>query len=58
MMTKQYAIDTAKKLFRENNKSYYVVHLPDTNEYIMVDKDEYSKNFSEWNKMTVFSIEE
>lgn len=56
-MTKQYAIDKAKILFRENKKSYYVVHFPDTDDYIVVDRDEFEKHVAEWNRLVVFSIE-
>ncbi|WP_028548591.1 hypothetical protein [Paenibacillus sp. UNC451MF] len=56
-MTKQYAIDMAKKLFRESNKSYYVIWFPDTNEYAVMKHDEFSKNKEELNKWVVFSIE-
>lgn len=56
-MTKQYAIDMAKKLFRETGKSYYVICFPDTNEYAVLELDEFAKNKEELNKWVVFSIE-
>ncbi|WP_186445633.1 hypothetical protein [Paenibacillus cremeus] len=56
-MTKQYAIDMAKKLFRENNTSYYVIHFPATNEYTVTDRSEFMKNQAEWNPLVIFSIE-
>ncbi|MCS7459739.1 hypothetical protein N0M98_06255 [Paenibacillus doosanensis] len=56
-MTKQYAIDMAKKLFRETNKSYYVIFEPDSNEYSIIDQDEFTKNAGEWNNLVIFSIE-
>ncbi|WP_282935561.1 hypothetical protein [Paenibacillus sp. RC67] len=56
-MTKQYAIDMAKKLFRENSKSYFVIWFPDSNEYAVMDQDEFVKNKDELNKWVVFSIE-
>lgn len=56
-MTKQYAIDMAKKLFRETNKGYYVIYYPDTNEYAVLDEDEFKKNSVELSKWVIFNIE-
>lgn len=39
-MTKQYAIDVAKKLFRENSQSYFVIQDLESNEFKFVDKEE------------------
>ncbi|MEW9700761.1 hypothetical protein [Paenibacillus sp. SI8] len=54
-MTKQYAIDIAKKLFRENNKSYFVIQDPESNEFKVVDKEEWDAK--DLNPYVVFSIE-
>ncbi|NEW04620.1 hypothetical protein GK047_01095 [Paenibacillus sp. SYP-B3998] len=54
-MSKLYAIDLAKKLYRENNKSYYVIQEPETDEFNVVDKDELVKK--NLNRYVIFSIE-
>lgn len=56
-MTKQYAIDMAKKLFRETSQSYFVIHLPEKNDYMVLDQTAFKSNFSEWNVHVIFSIE-
>ncbi|GAA4861074.1 hypothetical protein GCM10023310_45540 [Paenibacillus vulneris] len=56
-MTRQYAIDMAKKLFRETEKSHYVIWFPDSNEYVVMDQDEFARNKDELNRSVVFSIE-
>ncbi|MFE5317260.1 hypothetical protein ACFQ88_01005 [Paenibacillus sp. NPDC056579] len=55
-MTKQYAIDMAKKLFRETDKAYYVICYPDSNEYVVMDDDEFQRNAVELNKWVIFQI--
>jgi len=57
-LTKQYAVDMAKKLFRETNKSYYVIHDPDSNEYSVLAEEEFSRNASELNRWVIFTIGE
>ncbi|MEK0313122.1 hypothetical protein [Cohnella sp. 56] len=54
-MTKQYAIDLAKKLYREHDRSYFVVLEEDSEEYRIVDKAE--KDAKQLNRYVVFSIE-
>jgi len=54
-MTKQYAIDMAKKLFRETNKSYFVIQEPDSNEFRIIDREE--RDEKGLNRYVVFSIE-
>jgi len=56
-LTRQYAIDMAKKLFRETEKSHYVIWFPDSNEYVVMDQDEFARNKDELNRSVVFSIE-
>lgn len=54
-MTKQYAIDIAKKLFRENSQSYFVIQDPASNEFRIIDKEE--RDAKNLNYFVVFSIE-
>ncbi|MNY69755.1 hypothetical protein D3C86_2077410 [compost metagenome] len=54
-MTKQLAIDTAKKLYRENDQSYFVIRDPETDEFKVIDKKE--KELRNLNAWVVFSIE-
>jgi len=54
-MMKQYAIDLAKKLYRENDRSYFVVQEEGSDEYRVVDKAE--KDAKQLNRYVVFSIE-
>jgi|GEM_PF-1584134 len=54
-MTKQYAIDLAKKLYRDNNRSYFVIHNPDSNEFRIAEKEEVIRD--QLNRYVVFSIE-
>ncbi|MBB6673167.1 hypothetical protein [Cohnella nanjingensis] len=54
-MTKQYAIDKAKILNRENNRSYFVILEPETDEYRIVEKKE--KDEKQLNRYVIFSIE-
>ncbi|WP_168735907.1 hypothetical protein [Cohnella fermenti] len=54
-MTKQYAIDLAKKLYRDNERSYFVVNDGGPDDYRVVDKEE--KNRDNLNRYVVFSIE-
>lgn len=54
-MTKQYAIDLAKRLYRDNERSYFVVEDPQTQEYRVVEKPEVEKD--RLNRYVVFSIE-
>ena len=54
-MTKQYAIDLAKRLYRDNKQSYYVIEDPQTQEYRVVEKPEMEKH--QLNRFVIFSIE-
>ncbi|MFD2333965.1 hypothetical protein ACFSR7_32320 [Cohnella sp. GCM10020058] len=54
-MMKQYAIDLAKKLFREHERSYFVIQEEDADSYRVVDKAE--KDEKQLNRYVVFSIE-
>lgn len=54
-MTKQYAIDLAKRLYRDNERSYFVVEDPKTQEYRVVEKPEVVEN--QLNRYVIFSIE-
>lgn len=54
-MTKQYAIDLAKRLYRDNKRSYFVIQDPQTQEYRLAEKEEVLKD--QLNRYVVFSIE-
>ncbi|WP_156922041.1 hypothetical protein [Cohnella thermotolerans] len=54
-MTKQYAIDLAKRLYRDNNRSYFVVEDPQSQECRVVEKAEVERDHL--NRYVVFSIE-
>ncbi|CAM3724650.1 hypothetical protein COLU111180_05190 [Cohnella lubricantis] len=54
-MTRQYAIDLAKRLYRDNRQSYYVVEDSMTQEYRVVEKPEVEKE--RLNRYVIFSIE-
>lgn len=54
-MTKQYAIDLAKRLYRDNRQSYFVVEDPQTQEFSVVEKPELEAQ--QLNRYVIFSIE-
>lgn len=54
-MLKEYAIDLAKKLYREHNRSYFVIKEEDSEEYRVVDKAE--RDEQRLNRYIVFGIE-
>lgn len=54
-MTKQYAIDLAKRLYRDNDRSYFVIEDPKTEEFRVIEKAE--KERDNLNRFVVFSIE-
>ncbi|CAI6021361.1 hypothetical protein [Cohnella sp. JJ-181] len=54
-MMKQYAVDLAKKLYREHDRSYFVVQEEGSDSYRVVDKEE--KEAKQLNRYVVFSIE-
>ncbi len=52
---KQYAIDLAKKLYRDHERSYFVIQEEGSETYRVVDKAE--KEEKQLNRYVVFSIE-